>query len=52
MGVVVHVYRDGAAFEVEFTRIDGDTVAIETLPAGSIRAATRSDMPHVRHRAA
>ena len=52
VGVVVHVYRDGAAFEVEFTRIDGDTVAVETLPAGSIRAATGSDMPHARHRAA
>ena len=52
VGVVVHVYPEGAAFEVEFTRIDGETVAVETLAAAAIRLATTSDMPHARHRIA
>jgi uncharacterized protein DUF4926 len=31
VGVVVHVYRDRAAYEVEFVSLDGSTIAVETL---------------------
>ena len=30
VGTVVHVYPDGCAFEVEFTTLDGRTVAVVT----------------------
>jgi hypothetical protein len=28
VGTVVHVYRDGKAYEVEFVALDGETVAV------------------------
>lgn len=48
VGVVVHVHLNGEAYEVEFLTLEGETVGIETLSAGQIRAASRRDMPHVR----
>jgi len=33
VGTVVHVYKKGEAFEVEFVTLDGETVAIATLVA-------------------
>ena len=50
VGVVVHVHRNGEAFEVEFMTLDGSTLTIETLTAKQIRAARDRDMPHVRER--
>lgn len=40
VGTVVHIYKKGGAFEVEFLTLHGETVAIATLecltgPAGS-----------------
>lgn len=48
VGVVVHVHRGGEAYEVEFLSLDGATVALETLLATQLRAASRHDIPHVR----
>jgi len=48
VGVVVHIHRDGKAYEVEFMSLDGATFAIQTLTAGQVRAARSRDMPHVR----
>lgn len=36
VGVVVHVYRDGQAYEVEFLTADGDTVAVLTLDSADV----------------
>jgi hypothetical protein len=33
VGVVVGVYAEGRAFEVEFMTADGETIAVETLAA-------------------
>lgn len=33
VGVVVHVHREGKAYEVEFMSLDGGTVVIQTLEA-------------------
>ncbi len=33
VGVVIHIHREGAAYEVEFMTLDGGTLAIETLEA-------------------
>jgi len=48
VGTVVHVYRHGEAFEVEFMRLDGETVAVVTLPASHVRAVSNRDVTHVR----
>jgi hypothetical protein len=48
VGVVVHVHRDGKAYEVEFMSLDGGTLAIQTLEARQVREARSRDIPHVR----
>ena len=50
VGIVVHVHRDGEAFEVEFMTLDGNTLSVETLTSTQIRAARNRDTPHVRER--
>ena len=52
VGVVVHVHRNGEAYEVEFMTLDGNTLTVETLTAQQIRAARNRDIPHVRERTA
>jgi hypothetical protein len=37
VGTVVHAYRDGEAFEVEFTTLDGKTAAVVTVEASHVR---------------
>ncbi|MDP2169729.1 MAG: DUF4926 domain-containing protein [Rhodocyclaceae bacterium] len=48
VGVVVHIHRDGKAYEVEFMSLDGGTLAIHTLEAWQLREARSRDVPHVR----
>jgi hypothetical protein len=48
VGTIVHVYRDGQAYEVEFVALDGHTTAVTTLEAPQIRAVTARDMAHTR----
>ena len=52
VGVVVHIYENGEAYEVEFISLDGNTVAVETLQAKKIRPIRAREMPHVRDIAA
>lgn len=48
VGTVVHVYRDGQAYEVEFVALDGHTAAVVTLEAAQVRPVTRQDLTHTR----
>ena len=48
VGVVVHVYEGGKAYEVEFIALDGNTVAVETLDDEKVRPIRAREMPHVR----
>jgi hypothetical protein len=48
VGTVVHIYADGAAFEVEFMTGEGKTIAVATLEAQHIRPMRRMDILHVR----
>ena len=48
VGTVVHIYRHGKAFEVEFMTLDGKTVAIVTLPASHVRTISGRDITHAR----
>lgn len=48
VGTVVHTYRDGAAFEVEFTTLDGHTAAVVTVEASQVRSVGRREITHAR----
>ncbi len=52
VGVVVHVYENAKAYEVEFIALDGNTLAVETLDADKIRSIRGREIPHVRGMAA
>jgi hypothetical protein len=48
VGTVVHVFRQGEAFEVEFVTLKGATAALVTLKPSQFRAVERRDLLHVR----
>ena len=48
VGTVVHVYRDGRAYEVEFVTLDGRTAAVVTLEADQVRPVNSREIPHAR----
>jgi hypothetical protein len=48
VGTVVHVYKDGEAYEVEFVTLDGHTAAVATLEASQVRPVSRHDITHTR----
>lgn len=48
MGTVVHIHQDGAAYEVEFMTLTGETIAVATLLANQVRPLARRGMAHVR----
>ena len=52
VGAVVHVYSAGkganAAYEVEFIRADGKTMAVITAEAGDIRPMAPNEILHAR----
>lgn len=48
VGTVIHVHRDGSAFEVEFLTLRGDTVVVATLSNEDLRAVRSDDITHAR----
>jgi hypothetical protein len=48
VGTVVHVYKDGEAYEVEFLTLDGQTAAVATVQASQVRPVTGREINHVR----
>lgn len=48
VGAVVHRYKDGAAFEVEFVTADGRTVALLMLDQADVRPISGREVLHVR----
>ena len=52
VGVVVHVYADDAAYEVEFVTGKDTTVAVVTLEKESVRSMGQREILHVRNMAA
>jgi hypothetical protein len=48
IGAVVHCYKDGLAFEVEFVTADGKTIAVLTLNQDAIRPLSSREIIHVR----
>jgi hypothetical protein len=48
VGTVIHLYKNGQAFEVEFLTLQGETVAIATLEAAEVRPVQRREITHAR----
>lgn len=48
VGTIVHIHREGEAFEVEFLALDGDTAAVATVPASQLRPVASTDLTHAR----
>jgi hypothetical protein len=48
IGVVVHCYKDNAAFEVEFVTGKGETLAVITLEPKDIRPMLPNEILHAR----
>lgn len=48
VGVVVHVYQQAAAYEVEFLTFDGRTIGVETVDACDLRQAMGNAVVHER----
>ena len=48
VGTVVHIHKDGAAYEVEFVTLAGNTVAVATVEASDVRPVGKRDISHVR----
>lgn len=48
VGAVVHVYKGGKSFMIEFTTFDGSTVAVTKVLAAQIRPLSRNEIHHAR----
>ncbi len=48
VGTIVHIYRDGLAYEVEFTLLDGNTAAVVTVEAWQVRPIGRREIVHAQ----
>jgi hypothetical protein len=48
VGTVVLVHQQGAGYEIEFTKLSGDTVAVVTLDASDVRPVAAREIVHAR----
>jgi hypothetical protein len=48
VGVVVYIYEDKKAYEIEFFTADGQTLDVVTVEAHQVRPVQNTDMLHVR----
>lgn len=48
VGTIVHIYRDGHAYEVEFTTLEGKTAAVVTVEAADVRPVNKREITHAR----
>jgi hypothetical protein len=48
VGTVVHIHKEGAAYEVEFVTLAGNTVAVATVEASDLRPVGKRDISHAR----
>ena len=48
IGTVVHIHGGGAAYEVEFMTLAGETVSVVTLLHSQIRPIAPREIAHVR----
>jgi hypothetical protein len=48
VGAVVHVFKGGKRFMVEFTTFDGSTVAVTKVSDAQVRPLMRNEIHHAR----
>jgi Domain of unknown function (DUF4926) len=48
IGTIVLVHKGGTGYEVEFTTLDGETIAIVTLTTDQDRPSKQKEIAHVR----
>ena len=48
VGTVLLVHDEGAGYEVEFTALDGETIAVTTLSADQVREVSHHEIAHAR----
>jgi len=48
VGTVLLVHGEGAGHEVEFTTLDGATIAVTTLSADQVREVGQDEIAHAR----
>ncbi len=48
IGTAVMVHEGGTGYEVEFTTLGGETLAVVTLPANAIRPVGDREIAHAR----
>ena len=48
VGTVVHVYKGGVAFDVEFVSLDGNTSVVVSVEVDKVRPVRRHEIPHAR----
>lgn len=48
LGTVVHIHKEGAAYEVEFLTLTGRTVAVATVLRSQCRPVNQRDISHAR----
>jgi hypothetical protein len=48
VGNIVHVYRDGEAYEIEFVALDGRRAAVVTVEALQVRPVAPGEIPQAR----
>jgi hypothetical protein len=48
VGTVIHIHKGWAAYEVEFTTLDGRTLAVATVESKNLRPVSGRDVAHVR----
>ena len=48
VGTAIHVHRDRTAYEVEFTTLTGDNIAVATVLPSQLRPVSKRDIAHVR----
>jgi hypothetical protein len=48
VGTIVMTHADGAGYEVEFVTLEGETLAVVTLPAAKVRPVAHGEIAHAR----
>lgn len=48
IGTVVLIHHEGEGYEVEFTAVDGETLAVTSVFASQVRPALPHEIPHAR----
>ena len=48
LGTVVLAHQNGVGYTVEFVTLGGDTLAVITVPAETVRLAQSDEIAHVR----